>query len=61
MTIMGLTAILEIVKGVIAFPSVVLEFVRLLQKTPQENHEAIVSRIRLEAQHFQETGRPTWD
>jgi hypothetical protein len=56
-----LSAILEIIKGVLQFPSVVLEFVRLLQKTPQENHETLLKRITEEAERFEETGRPTWN
>ncbi len=58
---LGLTAILEIVKAVLQFPSVILEFVRLLQKTPQEKHEDLLKRIGEESKKFADTGRPTWD
>ena len=61
MTALGLVAILEIIKGVLQFPTAVLNLIRLLQKTPQENHEALLSRMNEEAKKIEETGRPTWD
>jgi hypothetical protein len=57
---LGLIEIIELIKGVLAFPGIVLEFVKLLKSTPQENHEAILKRVREEASAFEETGRPTW-
>lgn len=57
----GLTDILAIIKGVLQFPGTILEFVKLLQKTPQEKHDDILKLIQLESNKFQETGRPTWD
>lgn len=57
---MGLADILAIIKGVIYFPDTILEFVKILQKTPQENHEAILDASRKEAMNYEETGRPQW-
>ena len=57
---LGLTGWLEIIKAVLQFPSVILEFVRLVKKTPQENHEDLLKRLADESKKFEETGRPTW-
>lgn len=56
----GLLDILEIIKAVLKFPTTILEFVKLLKKTPQENHEDLMKKIQEEAKHFEDTGRPTW-
>lgn len=58
MTVLG---IIELVKGLLQFPGVILEFVRLLQKTPQEKHDALLKQIQKESEKFEETGRPSWD
>lgn len=58
---LGLTDILAIIKGVLQFPATILEFVKLLQKTPQEKHDDLLKKMREEAQKFEDTGRPTWD
>ena len=60
MTILGLTQIIDLIKGVLQFPAVILEFVKILRKTPQENHESLLKRMAEESQKFSETGRPTW-
>lgn len=55
--------IAEIVTLIIAFfqfPKTILEFVKLLKKTPQEKHEDIVKAIAAEAKKFEDTGRPDW-
>lgn len=57
---MTLKAILEILAGVLAFPSQVLSLVRLLKGTPQAEHEKIMARLQAEAQSFEDTGRPKW-
>jgi len=57
---LGLTDIFAIIKAVLQFPSTILDFVKLLQKTPQEKHEALLKRISDEENQFKETGRPTW-
>jgi hypothetical protein len=58
MTVLG---IIELVKGLLQFPGVILEFVRLLQKTPQEKHDALLKQIQIESEKFEQTGRPSWD
>lgn len=58
---MGFAEILTIIKGVLQFPGIILEFVKLLQKTPQETHDEILKNIREETNHYEESGRPTWD
>jgi len=60
MTALGLMAILEIIKGVLQFPNAILRLVRVLQKTPQENHEALVKKNEDEASQYEKTGRPSW-
>lgn len=57
----GITDILAIIKGVLQFPGTILEFIKLLQKTPEEKHDDLMKQIQVEAKKFQETGRPTWD
>lgn len=57
---MNLQAILEIISGVLQFPDRVLALIRILKKTPQENHEALLAKIATEAEAFQQTGRPSW-
>jgi hypothetical protein len=57
---MGISDIFAIIKTVLQFPSTILEFVKILQKTPQENHDALLKKMQDEAKRFQDTGRPTW-
>lgn len=57
---MGVAEIIALITGVLKFPSVVLEFIKLLQKTPQQKHEDILKRIGDESKRFEDTGRPTW-
>lgn len=57
---MKLKTILEIIAGVLAFPTQVLFLVRLLKGTPQAEHEKIMARLQAEAQRFEDTGRPQW-
>lgn len=58
---LGLTDILEIIKAVLKFPEVVLSFVKLIQKTPQENHTDLIKIMAQEAEKYEDTGRPTWN
>jgi len=57
---LGLTDILAIIKAAFQFPATLLEFVHLLQKTPQEKHEDLLKRISDESKHYEESGRPIW-
>lgn len=58
---LGLTDILSIIKAVLQFPSTILEFVKLLKKTPQEKHDDLLKRLADESKQLEDTGRPTWD
>lgn len=58
---MSLTGWLEIIKGVLSFPGEVLALVRVLQGTPDEKRQALVSQIQKMSDDFKETGRPTWE
>jgi len=58
---MTLAQVLELLKGVLQFPGIVLEFVKLLRKTPQEKHEEILKLVNAEAAKFEEHGRPSWE
>lgn len=57
---MGLTEILTLITGLIQMPGTILEFIKIMKKTPQEKHDAILERVRLEAQSYEDTGRPQW-
>ncbi len=50
---------LEIIKGVLAFPDAILKVIKILQKTDAQRHEEIVEKISKEAEHFRDTGRPS--
>lgn len=58
---MGLSEILEVIRGVLQFPETILKFIRLLRKTPQDNHETLLIKISEESKKFEDTGRPTWE
>jgi hypothetical protein len=58
---MGAAEIIALIIGVLKFPQVILDFVKLLQKTPAEKHSDLIKKVQAEAAHFEETGRPQWD
>lgn len=51
---------LEIILGALKFPGEVRWLIELLQKTPAEKHADLIASIQKEAQHYAETGRPSW-
>lgn len=57
----GLTGWVEIISAVLKFPDAVLRLVKALQKTPQEQHEALIQASEAEALKWKQSGRPTWD
>lgn len=57
---MGIAEIVLLITGVLKFPDVILEFIKLLQATPQKSHEKLLKRIAEESQQFEESGRPDW-
>ncbi|MBP9709106.1 MAG: hypothetical protein KBD78_15835 [Oligoflexales bacterium] len=56
---MSFLVMLEIIKGVLAFPDAILKVIKILQKTDAQRHEEIVEKISKEAEHFRDTGRPS--
>jgi hypothetical protein len=57
---MEVAEIAALITGVLKFPGAVLEFIKILKKTPQENHEALLKRMNDESRIHEDTGRPTW-
>lgn len=57
---MTIAAFLEVISGFFKFPDAVLRLVQALQKTPQEQHEALLQASEAEALNLAKTGRPTW-
>ena len=49
---MTLATILEIIQGVLAFPSEVLSLVRILKGTPEAQREAIMENVQAAARRF---------
>lgn len=58
---MSFAVILEIILGVLKFPSEVSAFIRLISKSPEEKRQEILKNIEAESKKLDETGRPTWD
>ena len=57
---MTLPVLLEIINGVLKFPTECLKLIRFLKKTPTEKREDLMKRMDEEFQRFEDTGRPTW-
>lgn len=57
---MGPAEIIALITGFFKFPQAILEFIKVLQKTPEQKHEDLLKAIALEAKKFEETGRPNW-
>ncbi len=55
-----MTEVLTIIAGIFKFWDQVTWLVKLLQSTPEQDHEKLVSSIQAEAANVQKTGRPTW-
>ncbi len=56
---MSIGIILEVLLALFKFPSELSAFVKLLSKTPEEKHDALMKTISDEAQKFSDTGRPS--
>lgn len=56
---MGLPEIFTLISALFEFPKTILEFVKILKKTPVENHEDVLQAMAKEAKRFEDTGRPT--
>jgi hypothetical protein len=46
--------------GFFKFFDEVNAYIKVLQKTPIEQHESLVAAIQAEAKRFEDEGRPTW-
>ncbi len=57
---MTVAGVIALITAFFQFPSQILAFVKLLQKTPEEKHEDLLKAIAEEAKKFQDTGRPDW-
>ena len=57
---MTVAAWLELIQGILAFPSTVLALVRILKGTPEAQHQKIVAAVQAEAAQYEQTGRPSW-
>lgn len=51
---------MELVKLVLKFPEQLLEVARYFSKTEQQQHDAMLKKLREEQKKFEETGRPVW-
>lgn len=56
-----LSSLYQLLLAFFQFPSFMSELVKIVRKTPQEKHQELLSRIRVEAQQYEDTGRPSWD
>lgn len=56
---MSIGIILEIVLGVLKFPTEVSAFIRLISKTPDEKRQEITADIQKQLDAFENTGRPS--
>lgn len=55
---MGFAEIIELIKGVLAFPTEILAIIRIFKTTPAENRAKITARIQADQLLEQQTGRP---
>ena len=52
---------IDLIIAGLKFPDSLMAFVKMLKKTPIENHSDLVAKSQREAEIFQKTGRPAWD
>jgi hypothetical protein len=55
---MTLASVIELLKGVFAFPTEILRLINALKSTPEEKHENLLAKMESEAKSFEATGRP---
>lgn len=58
MTLMGFIGLLP---AIFKFWDQVTWLIQTLQKTPEEQHQALMDKVKAEADAFEQTGRPVWD
>lgn len=56
---MSLALILEIIAGVLKFPSEIAALIRLLSKSPDQKRQEIMADMQKQLQDFENTGRPS--
>jgi hypothetical protein len=56
-----MSAFIELLTAFFQFPQEILQFVKLLRKTPQQKHDDLLQKMADEAQKLEDTGRPTWN
>lgn len=52
--------ILGIIQGAFTFWKQLVWFIKLLQGTPLEQHDKLITAIQKEVDDFKQTGRPSW-
>lgn len=58
---MTFTELLSILQAIVEFPKELNEFVKLLRKTPEEQRQDVMKRVRDQKIKFDQNGRPTWE
>lgn len=58
---MTISAILSLIIGILQFPAQMSAFLKILQKTPEEQHNALIASIQAQSAAYQASGRPNWD
>lgn len=48
-----------LISGILSFPDKILPFIKMLQTTPEQQHDAIIAEIQKQADAYKTTGRPT--
>jgi len=56
-----MSEILLAIVGFFKFFDEVSAFIKILQKTPVEKHQALVEAAQKESDSFAQSNRPTWD
>lgn len=57
---MTFAAIIALIPAIFKFWDQVVWLVQTLQKTPEEQHQSLMDRIKKEADSYEQTGRPNW-
>lgn len=57
---MTVAAWLAVIQGVLQFPQTILALIKILQTTPEAQHQQVLAAAQAEANTIASTGRPTW-
>lgn len=55
-----MTEFLAVLSGIFTFWNQVVWFVKLLQKTPEEQHDALIKQVNQIFDEAENNGRPQW-